>query len=57
MKWVDQKDEIMVITAKGKIIRVKVSGIRVMGRNTQGVRIIHLGEGDFVVGIAKIIED
>ncbi|MDH5406658.1 MAG: DNA gyrase subunit A, partial [Candidatus Aminicenantes bacterium] len=57
VKWVDQKDEIMVITAKGKIIRVKVSGIRVMGRNTQGVRIIHLGEGDSVVGTAKIIED
>ena len=57
VKWVDQKDEIMVITAKGKIIRVKVSGIRVMGRNTQGVRVIHLGEGDSVVGIAKIIED
>ncbi len=57
VKWVDQKDEVMVVTAKGKIIRVKVSGIRVMGRNTQGVRIIHLGEGDSVVGIAKIIED
>ncbi len=57
VKWVDQKDEVMVITAKGKIIRVKVSGIRVMKRNTQGVRVIHLGEEDFVVGTAKIIED
>ena len=57
VKWVDQKDEIMVITAKGKIIRVKVSGLRVMGRITQGVRVIHLGEGDSVVGIAKIMED
>ena len=57
VKCVDQNDEIMVITAQGKIIRVKVSGLRVIGRITQGVRIIHLGEGDSVVGMAKIVED
>jgi len=57
VKCVDQNDEIMLITAQGKVIRVKASSIRLMGRITQGVRIIHLNEGDSVVGMAKIVED
>jgi len=56
VKCVDQNDEIMVITAQGKIIRVKVSGLRVIGRITQGVRIINLDKGDSVIGMAKIVE-
>jgi len=47
-------EEMMVITRNGIIIRTSVDGISIQGRNTQGVRIISLKEGDFVGSIAKI---
>ncbi|MBI1870754.1 MAG: DNA gyrase subunit A [Chlamydiae bacterium] len=50
------KDEVMIITATGKMIRSPVSGISVIGRNTQGVRLINLAEKDKVVAICKVIE-
>ena len=54
---VTDQDELMIITGHGKIIRIKVSGISVIGRNTQGVKLIDLGEGEKVVGVAKIMDD
>jgi len=54
---VTDQDELMIITGHGKIIRMKVSGISVIGRNTQGVKLIDLGEGEKVVGVAKIMDD
>lgn len=48
-------DEIMVVTAKGQLIRTKVSGISKIGRRTQGLRIISLDEGDEVSGVARLI--
>ena len=48
-------DELMFITLKGVIIRVKVSGFKNIGRNTSGIRSIKLGEGDKVVSIAKVV--
>ncbi|MCD6293546.1 MAG: DNA gyrase subunit A [Deltaproteobacteria bacterium] len=51
------QDELMIITGHGKIIRIRVADISVIGRNTQGVKLINLGEGEKVVGVAKIMED
>jgi DNA gyrase subunit A len=50
-------DNFIVSTKKGIVIRTSVRGIRVMGRATQGVRIIKLGHGDRVSDIAKLIRD
>jgi len=49
-------DQIMVITAFGKIIRTNVRDISLLGRPTQGVRLIHLEEGDAVVAVARVAE-
>jgi DNA gyrase subunit A len=54
---VTDPDELMIITEQGKIIRLKVADISVIGRNTQGVKLIDLGEGEKVVAVAKVIED
>jgi DNA gyrase subunit A len=48
-----EDDDIILTTAEGKMIRTPVSQIRAIGRNTQGVRIISLSEGDRVVDVAK----
>jgi DNA gyrase subunit A len=54
---VSDSDEIMIITNQGMLIRTPVKGISVIGRNTQGVRLITLeNEAEKVVGIAKIAE-
>ena len=54
---VTDQDQLMIITGHGKIIRIRVADISVIGRNTQGVKLINLGEGEKVVGVAKIMED
>ncbi len=51
---VEEDDEVMVITRKGIVIRIEVQGISTMGRNTQGVRIINLDEGDSVATVARV---
>ncbi len=51
---VDEKDELMMITARGKIQRVAVSEIRVVGRNTQGVKIMSLDEDDTLVAVKPV---
>ncbi len=56
IKPVTDKDDLMIITDKGQVIRTKISGISLMGRATQGVRIIKLKEGESVVAIEKIVE-
>ena len=56
IKPVSDKDDLMVITDKGQVVRTKISGISLMGRATQGVRIIKLKEGEHVVSVEKIIE-
>jgi DNA gyrase subunit A len=53
---VGNEDQVMVITEYGKIIRTRVKDISILGRPTQGVRLIHLGEGDAVVAVAHIAE-
>ncbi|MEM0465399.1 MAG: DNA gyrase subunit A [Candidatus Pacearchaeota archaeon] len=54
---VEDKDKFIVSTKKGIVIKTSVKEIRVMGRATQGVRIIKLQEGDRVVDIARIARE
>jgi DNA gyrase subunit A len=54
---VTDEDQLMIITGHGKIIRLRTSDISVIGRNTQGVKLIDLGEGEKVVSVAKLMED
>jgi DNA gyrase subunit A len=54
--FVRDEDELMVITAQGMIVRLRVRDFSVHGRATQGVRLIELGEGDEVVAVAKLAE-
>ena len=51
---VRDNDELMMITARGKIQRVPVSDISIIGRNTQGVRIMSLDEGDTLVAVKRV---
>ncbi|OGQ07467.1 MAG: DNA gyrase subunit A [Deltaproteobacteria bacterium RIFCSPLOWO2_12_FULL_40_28] len=53
---VANSDDVMLITNLGKIIRIPVNQISVMGRNTQGVRLIQLETGEKVVSVAKLAE-
>ena len=55
-KLVDEDGEVMVITSAGKLIRTSAKGIKVQSRNTQGVKVISLGEGDRVVSVARLRE-
>jgi DNA gyrase subunit A len=50
-------DEVMLISGGGTLVRTRVNEISVMGRNTQGVRLIALDEGEQLVGIERIIEE
>ena len=51
---VQEDDEIMLISGAGTLVRTEVSGISVLGRNTQGVRLIRLDEGDTLAGLERI---
>jgi DNA gyrase subunit A len=51
---VKDSDEIMIINKSGILIRMKVADLRVMGRNTQGVKLIRLNDDDEISSIAKI---
>ena len=51
---VREDDELLVITARGKLQRMRVSDFSVIGRNTQGVRIMSLDEADSLVGIVRV---
>jgi DNA gyrase subunit A len=57
LKEVLAEDELMMITRAGVIIRVPVKGIRVIGRNTQGVKVMNLDPGDLVVDVARVIRE
>jgi DNA gyrase subunit A len=57
IKEVLPDDELMLITKQGVAIRMPVKGIRVAGRNTQGVRLVHLDENDLVMDVARVVPD
>jgi DNA gyrase subunit A len=57
MKEVNDNDELVIISNTGMVIRQSVKDIRVMGRNTQGVRVIRLREGETIADIAKVVKE
>ncbi len=52
-----EDDEVMLITSGGTLVRTRVEEVSLMGRNTQGVRLIRLDEGESLVGMERIIDD
>ncbi len=56
VQQVTEEDQLMLITNIGKIIRLRIKDIRVIGRNTQGVRLIEIEEGERVVSLARLAE-
>ena len=51
---VTEDDEILMMTARGKIQRIRASDISVIGRNTQGVRIMSLDDGDTLTAVVRV---
>ena len=54
---VDENDELMMVTDKGKLIRTSIKGINVISRNTQGVKLINLSSVEKLIGIARLPEE
>jgi DNA gyrase subunit A len=50
-------EEIMLITDGGKLVRTRVSEISVLGRNTQGVKLISLASGERLVGVVRVLDE
>jgi DNA gyrase subunit A len=57
LKSVTDADDLMIINKSGIAIRMEVAGLRVMGRATQGVRLINLKDKDSIAAIAKVMKD
>jgi len=57
IKEVLPDDELMLITKQGVAIRMPVKGIRVSGRNTQGVRLVNLDDNDLVMDVARVVPE
>ena len=56
IKMVEEDSDLMFITNRGKLLRTRVANIRSIGRNTQGVRMMVLEEGEKIVSVAKLAE-
>ena len=54
--FVNDDDQVMLISQQGMILRTRAADLRVIGRATQGVRLIEMEEGDMVVAVAKLAE-
>jgi DNA gyrase subunit A len=57
IKNVTDSDDLMIINKSGIAIRMEVSSLRVMGRATQGVKLINLKEEDSIAAVAKVVHD
>ena len=57
VKHVTDNDDVVVVTTKGMIIRQHAKDIRLLGRNTQGVRLIRLNEGDTIAAVAAVVAE
>ena len=57
IREVVDNEDLMIITANGMVIRLKMADIRTMGRNTQGVRLVKLKEDDRISDITSIQEE
>jgi DNA gyrase subunit A len=53
---VSDEDELMLVTDRGRLIRLRVEDIRVVGRNTQGVKLIEIDDGERLVSLARVDE-
>ncbi len=51
------QDELMIISEHGVVIRCPISGVSVIGRATQGVKMMNLEKGDRVVDVARVVTD
>jgi DNA gyrase subunit A len=56
VKAVNDGDEVMLVSSAGIVIRAPVSDISVIGRNTMGVRLMRVGQGEKVTALAKVVE-
>ena len=56
MFQVMEDDELMLITNSGKVLRLKVNTVRIIGRNTQGVKLIGISPDEKVTGVARLAE-
>jgi DNA gyrase subunit A len=57
IREVNDNDELVIITKNGMVIRQSIRELRIMGRNTQGVRLIRLNEDDSIADIARVISE
>jgi len=57
LKEVTDNDDLMVITERGKVIRMSCGGIRTMGRNTQGVRIMRLDTDGAIAAVTRVVNE
>ncbi|MFC1521383.1 DNA gyrase subunit A [Elusimicrobiota bacterium] len=57
IKLIDDKDDLMMLTEKGMGIRLRAKDIRVISRNTQGLRLVRLEEGDKIACVEPIADD
>ena len=57
MKAVGEDDELLIVTVKGKVIRIPISDVRIIGRNTKGVRIVNLSDDDSIDKVERIQND
>ena len=57
LKNVNDEDDLMIINKSGIAIRMAVSDLRIMGRATQGVKLINLKDGDAIAAVAKVMKD
>ena len=57
LKSVSDNDDLMIINKSGIAIRMQVEDLRVMGRATQGVKLISIKEGDSIAAVAKVMKD
>ena len=54
---VSDEDQLMLITNRGMLVRTKAFEINVIGRNTQGVRLVSLNDGERLVGLDRLLEE
>lgn len=57
LKELDDNDDIVIITTKGVVIKQHAKDLRLMGRNTQGVKLIKLNEGDAIAAVAVVVPE
>ena len=57
LKNVNDNDDLMIINKSGIAIRMEVASLRVMGRATQGVKLINLKENDSIAAVAKVVHE